>query len=340
MQLLTVVTDKISEFPRPIALNLSAQHKTVISYLLALEVLLKMPAMLEGVGRKLGNLVARMKARNEGNGHIAKRAEQDGEQVTSEAVYDQNTPAQGATKSLLQYVSATWEDDESIADTNSTRTRVKLQAMGPQESSSVHAKNDPSYKRNSPVNDAVQQIYSVPDPRSEPSLYYLDNGRLRSTNPREKQDGQSHPYRYGSSRARPVPGNIFPVTETVGPDWRLHALGRNKAGHWSMQDFSEQHLADRLFYNANIIAPVDHLAGSQKAAAQDLKAIHMENQALRQSSSRTIAKADHLEMHIRKLHRELKEIDMDIETLRSSLNGGNDTVGVVDETEQRFAAGL
>ena len=331
MQLLTFVIDKISDFPRPIALNLSAQHKTVISYLLALEVLLKMPAMLEGVGRKLGNLVARIKARNEANREIAKHSEQDGEQVASEAVHDQNTPAPGATKSLLQYVSATWEDDESIADTNSTRTRVKLQAMAPQESSSVHAKNDPSYKRNTRINDAVQHIYSVPDPRSAPSLYYLDNGRLRSTNPQEAHHGQTHPYRYGSSRARPVPGNIFPVTETVDPDWRLQALGRNKAGHWSMQDFTEQHLADRLFYNANIIAPIDHLVGSNKAVVQDLDAMHMENQALRASSAASDANSKRLEEYVGNLRRRLEEIEEDIDTLRSTLDGRSDTVDELDD---------
>ena len=286
-----------------------------------------MPAILGGAGRKLGKLVARFKARNEDNQDTDQNKDEDGAQhKTSEALPNENASCRNGPKSLLQYVSATWEDNESIADTNSTTTRVKLQALGAQESSSIHAKGDPSCTHNSRVNDAVQHIYSVPDFRSEPSLYYLDSGRLGSTNPRKRLHGLSHPYRYGSSRAQPVPGNTFPITEAVDPDWRLHALGRNRAGHWSMEDFSEQHLADRLFYNANIIAPVDHLAGSQRAAAQDLEAMHLNNQALKASSAKAEANANQLEEYVGTLRSKLREIDMEIDTLRTCLEGRKESV--------------
>ena len=198
--------------------------------------------------------------------------------------------------------------------------RAKSEAITPRESSSLHAVGDPSYQHRPEYNDAVQYIYSLPDSRSGSSLYYLEGGRPTSPKARKILHEQGHHYCCGNPLAEPVPGNVFPVTETVHPDWRYHALGRNYAGHWSLQDLTEQHLTERLFYNAKIRTPNEHLQGSHKAAAQDLEAIHMENYALKVSSSQADDHATQLQEYVGTLRKSIAQIEEDIDIMRLELD--------------------
>ncbi len=201
---------------------------------------------LGGVGQKLANLAARFKARNAGP-HDSMKKDYATEPVVTDLRPETDPSYQPPRASLLKYVSGKWLDANSIADTNSTITCAKIEAMPLRRSSSIHAIGDPSYQQWSEINDAVQHIHSLPDSRSGSPLYYIDNGRPRSPKGRRILHGQGHGYCCGHAQAQPVEGNVFPVTETVHPDWRVHALERNQASYWSMEDFSEQHLAERLF---------------------------------------------------------------------------------------------
>ena len=279
-----------------------------------------MPA-LTGVGRKLADLAAKIRARNAGpydspNGGSAAVEEPPFQEHSSE-----NPPLNSVPKaSLLEYVSGRWLDADSIADTNSTITRAQIEATAPREFSSIHAIGDPSYRARPDINDAVQRIYSLPDSRSGSSLYYLEGGRPTSPKKRKLLHDHGHRYCCGNPLAEPVPGNLFPVTETVHPDWRVHALGRDRAGYWSLQDLSEQHLTDRLFYNAKIRTPSEHLHGSQKAAAQDLESLRLENLALEISSAEAEDHATHLQEYVGTLRKSIAHVEEEIDMLRLELD--------------------
>jgi hypothetical protein len=62
--------------------------------------------------------------------------------------------------------------------------------------------------------------------------------------------------------------NVFPLEE-VNPDWKhaMHETG--KAGHWIMDEFSEDHMAERKFTQTMIYTPEQHLAGSYQVVVQD-----------------------------------------------------------------------
>ena len=267
-----------------------------------------MPQFLNDVGRTVANWMVKFKA--------LKGKKHEAVLTVEEAGIEPEMPS----KSLLHFISPKWIDNESLADTNSTVTRAKHQVPAPQPSSSVHAIGDPSHQTVPRHNDAVQYVHSIPDTRSEVSLYYLENSRLGSPKQERILYEQGHGYRYGDPRAQPVDGNVFPVTEVVHPDWHAHALGRLRAGYWSMQDFSEQHLADRLFHNAQIIPAAEHLRGSQKAAVQELQAACMLNSARRGTSSTAIAKAEHFEHKAQALQMKVQEVEKEVEAMRSLLD--------------------
>lgn len=280
-----------------------------------------MPTNFGGIGRRWANLAAKLKARIEEKDNVRTEGEEEAEQsVPGDAIPETNALAHPTTKSMLEYVSGRWLDEDSLADTNSTYTRERIQAIIPQESNSIHARGDPSYEKRPAYNDAVQRINSVPNSRSGSPCYYLENGRLGPPKQRRKLKNQGHHYCCGNPTAEPEPGNVFPVTETVDPDWRLHALGRNFAGYWSLQDFSEQHLKDRLFYNAEIRTPGEHLHGSHRAAAQDLESLHMENSALKTSSAEANDRATQLEEYVGSLRKTIAQIEADIDVMRSELD--------------------
>lgn len=279
-----------------------------------------MPA-LKGVGPKLANLAAKIKARNAGPHGLPREEGAAVEGPPFPEHSSENPPLNQVPKaSLLEYVSGRWLDADSIADTNSTITRAQIEATAPRESSSIHAIGDPSYRPRPEINDAVQHIYSLPDSRSGSSLYYLEGGRPISPKKRKILHDQGHRYCCGNPLAEPVPGNVFPVTETVHPDWRIHALGRNRAGHWSLQDLSEQHLTERLFYNAKIRTPSEQLQGSQKAAAQDLESLRLENLALKISSAEADDYATHLQEYVGTLRKSIAQIEQEIDMLRLVLD--------------------
>ena len=289
-----------------------------------------MPALRE-LGRKMANMAAKIKARNAEPHCLTTEAEATDELVSMDSRAHRFPSIQPPKPTLLQYVSGKWLDADSIADTSSTITCARIEASAQRESSSLQAIGDPSYQRRPEYNDAVQYIYSLPDSRSESSLYYLQGGRPTSPKERKILHGQGHRYCCGNPLAEPVAGNVFPVTETVHPDWRVHALGRKYAGHWSLQDLSERHLTERLLYNAKIRTPDEHLHGSQKAAAQDLEAIHMENYALKFSSSQADDHATQLQENVGTLRKSIAQIEEDIDIMRLELDAhgqGHTTVQV------------
>lgn len=280
--------------------------------------------------RNLASLVARVRARAEANEERAKgqALEAKASRTTiSTTPQDQSlqqvgTPAAQAPKSMLQYLPVTWTEQDSLADTDSTMTSGRARGLNTTTSKPPDARNDNCVDRlrsllRADYNNAVQRVDSDMSSRSSSSFFYLESGQLDRNRTRPIQHDRGYPY------CCPNPGeiehgkrNVF-LPENVHPDWRVQALVRKKAGHRSIQDFSEQHLADRLFYNAHIRSPTEHLEGSQKAAVQDLRALYIENNLLRYSTAQAMANAEQAQVRAQTLHGKIEKIEQEIEAMRA-----------------------
>jgi hypothetical protein len=278
----------------------------------------------------LASLVARVKARAEANEERQKgqALEAKASRTTiSNTPQDQSlqqvgTRAAQDPASMLQYLPVTWTEQDSLADTDSTMTSGRARDLNTTTSKPPDARNDNSVGRlrsllRADYNNAVQRLDSDVSSRSGSAFFYLESGQLDRNRTRPIQHDRGYPYCCPNPREiEHGKRNVF-LPENAQSDWRVQALERNQAGHRSMQDFSEQHLADRLFYNAHIRSPTEHLEGSQKAALQDLRALYMENNLLRHSTAQAMANSEHAQVRAQTLYGKIEKIEQEIEAMRA-----------------------
>ena len=284
---------------------------------------------LTDLGHRLGKLAAKVRKRNEEDKNADKvmvDSSEDhggGQQSLSSGAEDPSVSH--PLRSILAYAPGRWMDESSLADDSSTIAKDQQQDQEPLNpvSSSLHAIVDPSYQVRdrdevrATDNWAVQRISSMLSTRSEESFYYNRYGDVREHKLKRKHHGHGHLYCCPNPKEiQKGKRNLFPYEE-VDLDWHIQALKDYKAGQWSIDDFSPQHLQDRLFFNANIILPSNHLQGTQQAAAQELRAGCIENDSLKASSSWAVERAKSLEQQLKDRKEELERLDEVIEELRS-----------------------
>ncbi len=221
---------------------------------------------------------------------------------------------QPTRKSILNLIATKWTEDENLADLSSTSSSQKKKQTPPQpvpgSSSSLTPRSilrSLSYRRLH-SNMAIMEINSQMSWRTDSSLYYLRNGRPGPAKLRRRHSDPGNPYEFPNpiddARAK---RDTFP-SEEVDPDWR-HALQETgKAGHWMMEEFSENHLAERKFAQALAATPEKHLEGCYHGVLRDLNALRTDNHLLAQSQANLTAKLKSLKTETLKLEAYIESV--------------------------------
>jgi hypothetical protein len=281
-----------------------------------------MAPQLRKMAEKLNKLAEKMRARNGDNkpdsGYRIEPTDVISSRTSTKAsALPQNPNSQG----ILTYTPTFWIENSSIADMSTTASQPESPLPKTKSTTTIHARGDPSYRRASDVrahwNGAVQRLDSIL-PAREDEMHFMKVGQMKEQAPRSIDPQRGHCY------CCPSPEEVhegeqvqWPAEEDLDPDWRVQAVKTHNAGHIdNVVDFSEQHLAHRLLFNAAIRSPAEHLLGSKKAAAQELEALTMYNGVLRQSEVSAIERCRKGEIEVEHIRKAIEKTAEEIKALQ------------------------
>jgi hypothetical protein len=281
-----------------------------------------MAPQLRKMGEKLNKLAEKIRARNGNNEQDPMSDIEPTDEVSSIiSTSAAALPAKPISQGILDYAPTTWIENSSIADASTTATQSESPLPKQKSSTTTQARGNPSYRCASDIrehwNGAVQRIDSMPTTR-EDEMYFMKVGQMSEQVPRSVNPQQGHCYCCPSPEEMHEGEQVqWPVEADLDPDWRVQAVKTGNAGHMdNVTDFSEQHLAHRLFFNAAIRSPAEHIEGSQKAAVQELKALQMYNGVLRQGEASAIERCRQGEVEVEETRKAIEKTAEEIEALR------------------------
>lgn len=200
---------------------------------------------------------------------------------------DRNDADAPATTSALQYVQANFQQSShSLADTQFT------------DDAQQFLSSDSS--RDNLGMDA--EIRSWPLPHDD-SFYYTEAG-----NPNGRLNEEQIPIEASPRH-----------TDVARPNWRRAAVGNGMAGSFYDYSTRSEHLSDRLFFQAQIIAPSTALVAASQQAIQECHALVLENQALQKDVDFKEAKVARLRDSARAARSKLAAIEARNDNMQAML---------------------
>ena len=208
--------------------------------------------------------------------------------------FSQQDPVMSTTReTAFTYIQTQWVDNSILADTVDSED-MRRSPNGPTR---IHD------------NFNMREIDTDMSTTDE-SVYYMENGRVKPKDPQlaaagAVSGGQPH----NGKRYNPA------FRREAQEDWRLRAA-RNLKGTGSLRSFSDDHLRDRHLFQSRTQAPQAALGAAWQQTQNEMRALHLENEAVTDAAAHAVRQADMMEGELIALDVKTQKMKARVEELR------------------------